>query len=57
MQKYPKWVDTGEKTPLGEPIGRIVKNPEEEAALAPKAAPEPVKVEKPKPGKPEPVKE
>ena len=48
MQKYPKWIDTGEKTALGEPIGKIVKNAEEEAALAPKP--------KPTPGKPAAVK-
>ena len=48
MQKYPKWIDTGNKTPLGEPIGRIVKNEEEEAALAPKPKPAP----KPAPGIP-----
>lgn len=46
MQKYPKWIDTGAKTPLGEPIGRIVKNAEEEAADAPKLAAKPI------PGKP-----
>lgn len=46
MKDYPKWIATGEVNPLTfEPLGKIVKSPEEEAALAPKAA-------KPTPGKP-----
>ena len=46
--EYPKWIATGEVNPLThEPLGKIVKTPAEEAALAPKAA-------KPSPGKPDP---